>query len=194
MREINLNIEGPFSLFENSDFDYFFNSPFIKDEGIYLWTVPYKDSELVYYVGETGRNFEIRMIEHIQNYLSGEYGINEPEQLKKGKRVRIWEGTWRGEKVENFLGKYEEFIPKIFELLKLYRFYLIPMNFEINLRKRIEGELCKHLFDQGSIIGNFQEPDYRYQLRKINNGPLKINLNFDTDLLGVPKEMVINEE
>ena len=188
MKEINLNIKGPFSLFGNSDFDYFFNSPFIKDKGIYLWTVPYNNSELVYYVGETGRNFEIRMTEHIQNYLSGEYGINEPEQLKKGKRVRIWEGTWRGEKVENFLSKYEEFIPKIFELLKLYRFYLIPMNFETNLRKRIEGELCKHLFDQGGIIGNFQESDFRYTLPKIDSEPIKVMIECNSKILGLPEE------
>lgn len=191
MKEINLNIKGPFSLFKNAKFDYFFNSPVIKDKGIYLWTVPYKDSELIYYIGETGRNFEIRMVEHIQNYLSGEYGINEPKKMKKGHRERIWEGLWRGAKFEVFISLYKELVPKILELLSLLRIYLIPTDCKTNLRKRIEGEISKHLFDQGGLVGNFQEPDYRYQLREISNGPLKIKLSFEPNILGLPGELTI---
>lgn len=69
VKGFNLNIIGPFSLFKKDEFDYFFNSPVIKEKGIYLWTFPYKDSELIYYIGETGRNFllgsglDIRQIE-----------------------------------------------------------------------------------------------------------------------------------
>jgi len=191
VKEINLNVLGPFSLFKKDEFDYFFNSPVIKETGIYLWAFPYKDSELIYYIGETGRNFEIRMVEHIQNYLSGEYGINEPEEMKKGHRERIWEGLWRGAKFEVFISRYKELVPKILELLSLLRIYLIPIDCKTNLRKRIEGEISKHLFDQGGIVGNFQEPDYRYQLREISNGPLKIKLNFEPNILGLPEELTI---
>ena len=60
--ELVVEIKGPYSFLKNSDYPSFFNTSLIERKGIYLWTVPYTDSELVYYVGETGRSFRIRMV------------------------------------------------------------------------------------------------------------------------------------
>jgi len=121
-------------------FPSLFDSP-IASAGLYIWTIPLKgqEGELVYYVGETGRPFPPRMVEHVESYLSCEYGINDPAILQEGKRFRIWEGLWRGAKIQDFLDRYEELSGEIMELLHLYRLYLLPLTCDAKMRKRIEG-------------------------------------------------------
>ena len=43
-----------------------FDHPLGTGSGVYLWTVPQDDSEPIYYVGETGRAFAVRMKEHAE--------------------------------------------------------------------------------------------------------------------------------
>jgi hypothetical protein len=47
--------------------------------GIYLWTIPFEEQYLTYYVGETGRNFVARHTEHVQCYLHGLYRVYDPQ-------------------------------------------------------------------------------------------------------------------
>lgn len=191
--ELVVEIKGPYSFLKNSDYPSFFNTSLIERKGIYLWTVPYTDSELVYYVGETGRSFRIRMLEHMKGYLSGEYGINDPEELRNGKRLRIWNGLWRGENITDFLERHNELSQKIMELFNLFRIYLIPLNCESRLRKRIEGTIAEILYSYDGVIGEFQEPDCRYQKPKINRGSIRIQLCHKSKILGLPDELIIED-
>jgi hypothetical protein len=191
MKELVIDIDGPYSFLRGSSNPSIFDSSKSDQVGLYIWTVPFKDSELVYYVGETGRSYRERMWEHLKGYLSGEYGINEPAEMLNGNRVRIWAGVWRGANIQDFLDRYEYFTTKIMELLRLFRIYLLPVDCDSRLRKRIEGFIVKSLFDQKGVVGGFQEPDYSYQRPKSDNGPWRVILNFDVKIMGLAKELIV---
>lgn len=193
-QELLIEIKGPYS-FLKTQIPSFFDISLIDRKGIYLWTVPYMDSELVYYVGQTGRSFRTRMIEHIKGYISGEYGINDPEELQKGKRVRLWQGLCRGGKIIDFLTRHDKLFPKIMELFNLFRLYLIPLplDCESRLRKRIEGTIAEILYNYKGVVGEFQEPDIKYQKPKINRGTIRIELRHNSKILGLPDELIIED-
>ncbi len=69
-----------------------FAQPEAQQSGIYLWTIPFGEQFLTYYVGETGRSFVARHTEHAQSYLHGLYRVYDPQLFAKGEKVFIWEG------------------------------------------------------------------------------------------------------
>lgn len=191
---VNAQILGPYFWLDNTRIPYLFTEDMGNSKGVYLWAVPYKNAELVYYVGETGRSFSERMFEHYKEYMSGVYGINDPRQLKKGQRDLVWDGLWRkgkDYKSTEFLSRYKELIPKLYNLLKLFRIYLIPLDCDNRLRKRIEGAITNTLYEQNGIIGNFQEVDMRYIKRTKDEEPIKLKLKSKIKILGLPKELIV---
>lgn len=56
---------GPLSWLGGTGIPSIFEAEIGKRSGLYLWTVPLDAGELVYYVGETGRSFAQRMLEHL---------------------------------------------------------------------------------------------------------------------------------
>jgi hypothetical protein len=71
-----INWHGPFHWCTE-----FLHQPIALKSGIYLWTIPYQQKYLIYYIGETERPFVSRMSEHLQNYYSGAYQIFRPAQF-----------------------------------------------------------------------------------------------------------------
>ncbi len=86
MQEIEIDIVGPYSFVGNSNIPSVFESPFKDSKGVYMWTVPFQGSELIYFIGETGRSFHRRLFEHLQCTFSGVYCINDPAKMLKGER------------------------------------------------------------------------------------------------------------
>jgi hypothetical protein len=68
---ITISFTGPYSWGREADADSIFDSPAGKLSGVYLWTNGSPVRELVYYVGETGRGFAVRMKDHLGHELSG---------------------------------------------------------------------------------------------------------------------------
>src|SRR3989344_9500808 len=129
MRKITFH--GPYAFLNHSVIPSIFASDIKDKRGIYIWTIPIKNKEFVYYVGMTAsQTFGKRLTQHLKGYLSGEYGINEPRELQKGKRVRIWDGFWRGANIDDFIQRHDELFPKLFALLNLYRLYVAPLSCE----------------------------------------------------------------
>ncbi len=73
--EIVVEFHGPFSWHGSEEAPCIFSSDMGEKSGVYLWTVKYKDGDLVYYVGETGRKFSVRMLEHFREHMSEGYPI-----------------------------------------------------------------------------------------------------------------------
>jgi len=62
--------------------------------GIYLWTVPFPDGHLTYYVGETGRSFNIRLRQHHEELVSARYHIYSAEEFARGEKLALWPGRF----------------------------------------------------------------------------------------------------
>ena len=159
--------------------------------GVYIWTVPFKNKELIHYVGMTTRAFRQRMKEHLKEYLSGEYGINDPVELQRGRRMRVWDGLYRGANIEDFIKKHDQFFSKLVSILNIYKIYVAQLDYEARLLERIEAAIAENLFKQGGVVGDFQEPDARPHYIKMRSKrderiePVK--LNYPKTLLGLPK-------
>ena len=183
-----LHVYGPFHWIGEPNV---FTSEFADGEGMYLWSVKTQDGDLVSYVGESVRLGE-RMKEHMREYLSGWYRVYEPDSFQNGEKNLIWNGMWRrGDELnaEDFISRSDEFIPAIHTMLRTMRLWLIPTNYEVRIRRRIEGEIAKQLNSREGIVGEFQEKDIRYEYRGDNEEPVEVILKSDGDILGLPKQL-----
>ena len=147
----------------NSWWDFTENPDCLKS-GIYFWTIPNKNKELIYYIGITTRTIAERTLEHLTEYLKGEYCILNLDELKKGNREYIWKGLWRlnkfkkKEKISEL--KYNKEKDKFFknktEQLRTIRLFLSGMNlyffpFDMGKREleRIEKGIALNILEKG---------------------------------------------
>lgn len=148
---LELTFDGPFAWWQATGARCLFEAPEQHGSGIYLWTVRCGDRERVYYVGETGRSFGVRMNEHLREYLCGAYVLYEPSAFASGKKIVVWPGSlqWRQRermRMSEFVERYEEFAPTIRRFVKLMRFWLAPFESGAHRpRKRIEAALAAAL-------------------------------------------------
>ncbi len=189
VHELSLQFRGPFSWVDDGDVPCIFTADLGQRAGIYLWTIRYTDGELVYYVGETGRKFSVRMLEHFREHMSGGYHLYEPMEFVKGHKVPLWPGRYDPvykTTVTGFLQRFARLAPAIEELARLYRFWLAPLECERRLRERIEAALAEHLYAQPGMIGNFQDRGIRYRGRRANEAVIKVFLQTEIVILGLP--------
>lgn len=180
-----ISFRGPYGFLKSGKRPSIFRSSLKK--GIYIWTVPFGKNELIHYVGMTSRKFKERMMEHLKGYLSGEYEINDPEELQKGKRVRVWNGLWRGADVEDFIKQHDVLFPKLLSQIRLYKIYIVQLNCEIRLIERIEAAIANYLYSQDGVVGSFQEPEIRYKKRKENEEPVIVKIKYNSKIIGLPR-------
>lgn len=188
-----VTFQGPYCFFKNGDFPAIFSIPVENQKGVYIWTISVGDKELVHYIGITGRTFGERMEEHIKGYLSGtdKYAIFDPENLKKGRLVRVWDGLWRGAEAEIFIKRYAILFPKILKLLKSFRIYVAPLEYDARLLERIEAALAGHLYAQEGSIGKILEPGIRYKKRKENENPVLVEVKYNNRIIGLPPKLEV---
>lgn len=171
-------------------------NPIGKEKGIYLWTIPFENKYLVHYVGETGVSFAYRTMEHIKNYLQGQYTLYEPEEFAKGKKIQLWSGMWKERKsnpavMHEFLQKYPEFSTKYFDFLTLLRFFAIPVESSRRVRQRIESAIARHLYKQPGIVGAFQDKGVRYLPRRSDEIPMLLKIKSSVRIISMPIELAI---
>ncbi len=156
--------------------------------GIYLWTIPYREGYLVYYVGETGRSFTERLSEHAESYLTGRYRIWEPAAFSRGEKVLLWDGMWRSDSrntIGDFLARYPELSAAVHSLFGAMRLFLIPMEADARLRQRVEAALALGLRDREGIVGAFQDSDIRYRPRRKMEPSISVELDLPALIHGV---------
>jgi len=186
---------GPYSWYGTED-DSFFSQPITKKSGIYLWAIPFKKRYLTYYVGETGRSFAKRIVEHTRNYLHGLYRVYDPDQFAEGKKKLVWGGMWKpGTKgpdvMLEFLNRYSELSSAIYEFLGQLKIFLAPIEVEKRIRERIEAAIADRLFTQPRLIGKFQDNDIRYLPRRNSEEPISIKMVSFEPILGLCTELTV---
>ena len=183
---------GPLSWIEGGEVSSILKAEAVKKSGIYLWTVQIGEGELVYYVGETGRSFSQRMIDHFKEHMSGGYHLYEPDEFSRGRKVLLWPGRYgpdREPSLSVFIQRFQNLAPAIVDLAKLYRFYVAPLECEKRLRERVEAGLAKHLYEQPGMIGEFQEQGIIYRPRKDTEEPVQALIQCKVNLIGVPESL-----
>ena len=187
---LNLSWKGPFKWIDPSG-NGIFASPEGKLSGIYIWTVPFQESYLAHYIGETKRTFCKRLVEHTKEYLSGTYHIYDPDLFLEGKKEVLWEGMlWKRpeRKIEIFFHKYPELAPTIQKLVSLFEIFIIPMKEKQRIVERVEAAIANHLYKQEGVIGSFQDSGIRYSPRHDEEEPITVNIESSIPILGFPKE------
>ena len=62
--EIIISFVGPFSWFGAPEAPCVYDAEEAHKPGLYLWTVPRPEGQLIYYVGESGRTIGARLRQH----------------------------------------------------------------------------------------------------------------------------------
>jgi len=187
-----LRWRGPYRFYGGADRSLF-NSMEAKKSGVYLWTVALKKQYLVYYVGETGRSFYTRFSEHARDCLYGYYRIYDPTSFAKGKKKLVWEGMWKPgtrDRIGEFLNRYLELSPIIYEYLGLFRIFLAPLDVEKRIRQRIENAIASQLLKQKGLISEFQDSDIKYYPRREDEEPILVKMARHENILGLCSEIL----
>ena len=185
---------GPYSWADDKGVDCIATADLGQKAGLYLWAITLAEGELIYYVGETGRSFRTRMLEHFKEHMSGGYHLYEPDAFACGKKVMLWPGRYDPERkttVLEFLDVFGELAGAMVSLARVYRFYLAPLECERRLRERIEAGLASHLYQQDGIIGQAQDKGIRYRGRRVDESPIEVLFQTDAILLGLPDSLLV---
>jgi hypothetical protein len=162
--------------------------------GVYLWTIQYKGSYLIYYIGETARSFGERIKEHTQGYLSGAYNLYDPGKFAKGNKREIWAGMYYdkdGSRMHDFLNHYFVLSDHAFSFLRLIQLIVAPINDEKRFLERLEGAISLKLKSVPGIVGEFQDEGVRYRPRRIDEEPIVVKMKFPVAILGMEQEIVV---
>jgi hypothetical protein len=191
---IVLAFAGPFGWLRDRDVPCIFDAEVAQQPGIYLWTVRAPDGDLVYYVGETGRSFAVRMNEHLRDQLAGAYRIFEPSGFAQGRKEIVWRGLVgrdRERSLSDFASRLSELAPVLTSFLPLVRFFVAPIEYETTMRRRIESELADHFYRQEGLVGEFQDQGIYYERSPLPIEPFHVELTWPATILGAPTALVV---
>jgi hypothetical protein len=187
---IIVTFEGPFGWFADREASVF-GSAAGRKPGIYLWTVLTQGhGELVYYVGETGREFRLRFAEHLKEQLSGWYRLNDPQAMQTGSRVAIWPGLYGAsaqKTVAPFVEQLSTMAPALRAFVHMVRFHLATYEGDARMRKRIEAAIAQHLYRQPEPVGSFQEADIHYDPRLPQEAAVEVIVRSGVPIQGLPE-------
>ncbi|MGD6806541.1 MAG: hypothetical protein ACQCN4_06245 [Candidatus Bathyarchaeia archaeon] len=195
MNEVEIEFFGPYSLIEDKE-PSLFSVQLGKQNGVYLWAIPFENKYLAYYVGETGKSFISRNLEHIRNYYSGKYTLYDPKEFAKGKKIRMWNGMWKKDAKDlqvklSYQRRHDELWPITDAFLSLLQVFLIPIeNNDYRIRQRLEAAISFRLRDHDGVIGGFQDDGVRYSPRWPSEPKIKAKMKTNELLLGLGGELI----
>ncbi len=195
IESLSLLWHGPFSFIGDQEKNVF-TCEVGKKKGIYLFTIPFEDSYRVYYVGETGKDFATRLLQHVQSYLNGFYRVFDPDEFVKGNKILIWGGMWKVDRKEqknicDFLKRQSELNPKIIHFIEQFRVFLAPIECDKRTRERIESKIAITLNEQEGIASSFQDQDIRYRPSRKDELPLRVSMAFSKPIMGLCREILV---
>jgi hypothetical protein len=194
IQTILVEFEGPFSWLGGNSVPSILETETGKKKGVYLWTVQLGEGELVYYVGQTGRSFAQRMLEHFREHMSGGYHLYEPHEFSRGRKVLLWPGRYgpdREPSLSLLIQRFPTLASAIVDLAKLYRFFVAPLECEKRLRERIEAGIAQYLDQQPEPAGEFQDQGIVYRPRLDTEEPVQALVHCKDNLIGVPKSLYV---
>ncbi len=188
----HLKWDGPFQWYGSGE-SALFSRPEAQKAGIYLWSVHAQEHHFTYYVGETGRPFATRFAEHTRNYLGGYYQTYEPDQFAQGIKVVNWEGIYGASPIDQmsrFLEQYHVLAPKIYRMLGIFQIYLAPFDIDQRIRQRIESAIAQQIYQQPAPVGTFLDEEIRYSLRRGDEDPIAVTMEFTDNVPGFRSSIV----
>jgi hypothetical protein len=192
MEPNNINFAGPFSWFGALDSPCAYDVAEAHKAGIYLWTVPLPDGHLVYYVGETGRSFEIRLRQHYEELVSARYHVYSASEFGRGEKIMLWPGRWdvaaRKSDAECQANATRLAAP-IREMMLALRFFLAPLSCDKRTRQRIEAAIAQPLYKIPGLVGAFQDQGVKYWPRLPAEEPLECVVSAPARFLGLPERL-----
>ena len=214
---IDLVWHGPYVL-NGSQGEDIFAADVVSKPGIYVWTIPYEDAYLVYYVGETGTSFKKRLQEHLNVYRKGESHIYDPRRFATGERIVLWEALWGKNITPTRLQEFERRRPELMatldQLLTLYRIFLLPLELEsprVNatedaeikirhqkeaestqrrVRNRIEAAITYGTRKYVPPAGPFQDLTVKHRARQPGEKPIRVRMICPVKVLGLDPELI----
>lgn len=189
----DINFVGPFSWFGTSDRPCVYDSDEARGIGIYLWTVPLPDdNHLIYYVGETGRSFEIRLRQHYEELVSARYHVYSAAEFARGEKVALWPGRWDvkyRKSDDECRANCARLSDSIREMMLVLRFFLAPLSCDKRARQRMEAAIALALYDAPGLAGTFQDLGVRYWPRLPNEEPVECVVSAPVRFLGLPERL-----
>lgn len=190
---VTVSFAGPFSWPGTSEAPSVFDVEERRQPGIYLWTVPLPDAHLIYYVGETGRDFGSRLLEHYTLHAAAMYHVYSPQEFARGEKVALWPGrfdVFDRKSVTDCIASHPRLYEPIRELTFMLRFLLAPLSCEHRIRLRVEAAIANTLYAAPGIIGAFQDRGIRYHPRQGDEQPVECVVTSPVPLLGLPDQFV----
>jgi hypothetical protein len=191
---LRLDFQGPLSWVAERAENCIFRAEVAQQPGVYLWTADTPDGELIYYVGQTGESFSIRMKQHYREQMSGMYMVFDPETFARGEKDLAWGGMWRSGqelRIPAFLDMLPNLLPDLVGFIRQMRFFAAPLVCDTRLRNRIEGAIAAHLYAQPGKIGLFQDRGIRYSPRTPEEKPIEIAIHCERVLRGLPNSLMV---
>lgn len=185
--QVQLSWEGPFKLTGSRE-DNLLLCPSALQAGIYIWSVLIDGQDVAYYVGETGKTFAERHLEHFRSYFDGEYKVYDPVPYRNGQKTYLWDGALgprNKHKLPAFRERFDELGPKVQEILEELRFYLIPVAGGVRVRQRIEAYISRAIRENSPSELNFQDSEVRYRPCKKGEPPLHVVLDRSLPIVGI---------
>ncbi len=163
--------------------------------GLYLWTFPYREGFIVYAAGITRRSFLKRFKEHTKNYLSGVYTIFDLDEMRQGKKIKIWPGFWmkkdRKHLEKEFFAREAEIKKSIQCQLSEYRIFLSEVPATPRLLERLEAAIMNHLYSLEAPFSTIPDKGMMLASRWENEQPIFVNIECETEILGIPDVLTI---
>ena len=168
--DLILDFKGPFKFTEGDN--CLFESEFVSEEGIYLWTihVPNAGKYYVYYIGETTA-FGKRHREHFTHIVGLNYEILDAKSASEGTVNKIWQGMWRDRSpgaVPDVIRLYSSLKTEVLDYLDIIEVFFAPTSLEKGIRKHLEGSIgynlrynhpdLKLFYPDDNHIGTKKEP------------------------------------
>ncbi|MCX5977669.1 MAG: hypothetical protein NTV33_12840 [Coprothermobacterota bacterium] len=193
-KRVTVSFVGPFSWPGTSDAPSVFDGEEGRASGVYLWTVPLQEGYLVYYVGETGRNFRTRLLEHYLEHAAAMYHVYSPTEFARGEKIALWPGrydTVHRRSAKECISNYLLLCEQIKEMTFLLRFFLAPLSCEDRVRRRVEAAIANTLYAKPGIVGAFQDRGIRYHLRRDDEEPIECLIASLVPLLGLSERILV---
>lgn len=156
---IIISFAGPFSWHDTPDTPSVYEADQARKAGIYLWTVPLQDGHLIYYVGETGRSFNIRLRQHYEELVSARYHVYSAVEFARGEKLAVWPGRYDAidrRSDDECQANCPRLSDQIQKMILVLRFFLAPLSCDTRIRRRIEAAIAQSLYATPGKVGIFR--------------------------------------
>ena len=189
---IALTFHGPFTFTKGPH--YLFNSGFLKNEGLYIWTIKDDVDNMnhVHYIGETGY-FARRQRQHLVQMTGLNYPILDAGFARQGLQKIIWNGLARDKSrnaAADLLESYNEVSKKVTDYIGLINIYFAPTALGLRMRRHIQDSIIWNFRTNYPELKHFYPDDSHLLVKPLRRGQ-KLVLHLPEAIAGIDREQLI---